>query len=611
MSSQYRVKERVQSVVPEQSDTSPIRQFSQESYLALGTRGRALGLREIVLWCLLYAIAVGGLLYHFGGPRLSDDSYQYLSEAENIDNGYGLKTSVVHFDTERLSGKLPAPLTTFPPGYPLAIAALAETHIPREIAGLILSLASFIFLVPLIVWTAGLLGLSSMATRIALLGLLGNGLASVEAISVASDSLFTMLSFGALVCFLRYEREKATSTALAGSVLIAFAFWVRYAGLFLFAAAVVHLIWQALVHRDRRSVTAVACLSLPAGLIGFLLIRNATLTGSWKGGNTKVVTHALPVVLKQFGASTFHLLFGELPSRLGPKQVIFGVCCLILLLTVAWAIGSKGIRSAISSLFPQARLLVVYIAMYCASMIYTSMSSVITNQSRYFYPLMPVYLLLLGIIVTRVQFLLSARSVRIVCTVCTVLLISSYWGINLEATATEKPGSSHRSVEARFAMPDEMGRSLSSWFQANVPPEAVLVASDGQATEYALKRRTISLVSSQYSDQPWDETAVRTLMERYRAEYLILYPEIDPTIEPVQQESAFLTALVQGQRPEWLQLASENSRVMIFRRLAKKERSQTTSITTSPEILRSRAEAPRKVPAQPPDCGPFGRKASS
>jgi hypothetical protein len=595
MSDHTEVREHRQSVVPVQPSSLRVGPFSQKSWILAGSYNRTLGLWEIALWCLLYAIVVAGLLYHFGGPRLSDDSYQYLSEAENIDNGYGFKTSVVHFDTERLSGKLPAPLTTFPPGYPLAIAALAETTIRRETAGLILSAASFIFLVPLIISASGLLQLSAIATRIALLALLGNAVASVHAVSVATDSLFTAFSIGALVCFLRYERGKGReiSATLGGSVLIACAFSVRYAGLFLFAAVGMYLVWQAIVYLDRWSAMAAACLALPAGLIGFLLVRNAILTGSWKGGNTKLVTHALPEVLKQFGASTFHLFFGEVPARLGPMQVTFGVCFVILLVTAGWAIGITGIRSAIGSLFSRGKLLVVYVAVYCASMIYTSMSSVIANQSRSFYPLMPVYLLLIGLILARVQSLLSVRSARLICTACAVLTVGSYWGINLEATMAQPPGSPHQAVEARFAMPDQTGRSLLSWFQENVPPDAVLAASEGQATEYALKRKTVSLVSSQYSDQPWDETAVRALMQRYEAEYLILYPGIDPTIEPVQRESPFLSALIAGRRLDWLQLAASNNEVMIFRRTATGESPKATRTVGLPEAVQTNGATSR------------------
>jgi hypothetical protein len=101
-----------------------------------------------------------------------------------------------------------------------------------------------------------------------------------------------------------------------------------------------------------------------------------------------------------------------------------------------------------------------------------------------------------------------------------------------------------------------------------VPLDAVVVATNGQATAYALKRKVVSLVGSQYSDQHWDEEEVRAVMQRYGASLLILYPHIDAMIEPVQQESAFLRELIKGRRPQWLQLAAENGQVMIFQRPA-------------------------------------------
>lgn len=529
-------------------------------------------LKEITVWCLLYVATVAGVLYHVGGPRLSDDSYQYLSEAENIQDGHGLKTSVVHFDTERLSGQIPAPLTTFPPGYPLAIAALGETGLSRETAGLILCAASYVFLVPLIFWAASLLQLSAIATRIALLVLLGNAAAGGFATSVATESLFTVFSFGALVCLLQHEiGKKGTGAALVGNFLIGCAFWVRYAGLFLFAAAGVYLVWQAMIRRDRRSLIAAAYLALPAAIIGCLLVRNTELTGSWKGGNTKVVSHAFAGVLKLFVTSTYHLFFGEgVPTRLGPAQVVLGLGFILLLVTAVRTVASTDIRSAMGKLFAPPALLLVYVTVYNACMIYLGVSTVISFGSRMFYPLLPVYFLLCGFFLTRIEGLSHVRMRSLAWTTCVVIVIGSYWAINLQCVMAQRLSSPDQAVEASFAMPNATGRSLSSWFQKNVPPDAVLVATNGQATAYVLRRKTVSLASSLFSDQQWDEAQVRTVMQRYKANYLVLYPGMDTTVEPVQEESTFLTALIQGRAPQWLQLASRNSQVMVFRRLEAK-----------------------------------------
>jgi len=513
-----------------------------------------------------------GVLYHAGGPGLSDDSYQYLSEAENIHDGHGLTTSIVHFDTERSHGQLPAPLTTFPPGYSLAIAAFSRMGLTSEIAGLLVSAASFILLVPLIAYAAAVLELNSMATRLALLLLLGSFAAGVFATAVATESLFTALSLGALVCLLLYERGRAGApVAAAGNLLVGSACWVRYAGLFLFVAVGAYLAWQAFRRRDRRSVIVAAWLALPTGLISCLLVRNMMLTGSWKGGNTKAVAHPLAAILKQFGVSTYHLFFGEgVPTRLGVLQVTLCVglilLLLVLLVTGARLARSLAIRTALGNTFAHAELLLVYVVLYNAGMIYLGMFSVISFGSRMFYPVLPVYLLLSGLILTRVQALPSARSTSVAWTwtACAAAIVGSYWGINLENTMAHRLVSPDRVVEASFALPSETGGSLRSWFDANVPVGAVVVATNGQATAYALRRKVVSLVGSHFSDERWGEKEVRAVMQQYGATFLILYPSIDPTIESVQQESPFLQALIEGQRPQWLQLAAENSKVMIF-----------------------------------------------
>ena len=561
------------STVTPLSGTLPAGKRFLRLHIVFKQLDRTLGPREVLVWCLLFLMALLGTLYHIRGPRLSDDSYQYLSESENLRKGYGFKTSIIHFDTERLSGVIPAPLTTFPPGYSLAIAALALTGLSREMTALVLSAGSFIFLVPLVSWAASLLKLSSMATRLVLLMLLGSAAAGAHATALATESLFTALSLGALLCLLKHERGSGGSltAVLAGNFLLACAFWVRYAGLFLFVAVAMYLVLQANARRDRRSLIAAACLTLPAALIGCLLLRNTVLTGSWKGGNTKAVTHALIPVMKQFVVSTYHLFFGMgVPARLGPLQLTLGLGVVLLVLMVARTTRMSGIRAVIGRLLPEASLLLAYAAVYNGAMIYLGVFSVISFESRMFYPLFPVYLLLCGLVLTRLRSLFTLSTFRLAplaWTGCVALIVIPYLSINLRCIMAQRPGSPHQAVEASFALPNAAGQSLSAWFEANVPPDAVLVATNGQATAYALKRETVSLVSSLFSDQHWDEPEVRALMKRYGANYLIVYPGIDPMIEPVQQESSFLEALAGGWHPQWLQPVTSNNSVVIFRRL--------------------------------------------
>ena len=80
----------------------------------------------------------------------------------------------------------------------------------------------------------------------------------------------------------------------------------------------------------------------------------------------------------------------------------------------------------------------------------------------------------------------------------------------------------------------------------------------------------MSLVHSAFSQTIWTEERVRQTMVRYRAEFLILYPRDDPWHNPVQTESTFLAALIQGTTPAWLRLVADNGEVQIFQAVSER-----------------------------------------
>jgi hypothetical protein len=104
----------------------------------VGTVANGRGNAEPVLWVII-AILAFLLSLRLHGPLLSNDSFQYLSEARNLRDGNGLSTSIIHFDIERRSGIIPAPLTTFPPGFAIAIATLSWLPFSLETAAILCS----------------------------------------------------------------------------------------------------------------------------------------------------------------------------------------------------------------------------------------------------------------------------------------------------------------------------------------------------------------------------------------------------------------------------------------------------------------------------------------
>jgi hypothetical protein len=508
--------------------------------------GAAPGGIELLLWSVLLLLAVLLRAHFAGGPELANDSYQYLSAAEHLRSGEAA-TSLVHFDAERSHGRIPAPLTTFPPGYPLLMALLAATGLDVEQAGILISLAATVALAALLGQAAGLLGAPAATTRVLLLVLMASSALLLPGNQVASEALFTALSLGALLLLLAAEaRARADRGHLAlqlgANALIAAACSVRYAGLFLFAAVALFHAGRWLAGRRPRARQALAAMALSALPIGLLLWRNHVLVGSWQGGNIQAFDNPLPEVLYRFAQSMHHLLLGDAPARFGAPEA--GLALALGLFAAAalpalWRARSRWLAD------PRLRLIGLYLAVYVGAMIYLGARSPISFGPRMFVPLLPVLLLLAGALWRHAG---PPRS-HAVHGAAAALLVVSYAAVNLQFIVADPGIAPHERVRAR----------LDARIESLLPADATLAATDGQATGYVLRRKTLSLATPRFSVQAWTEDAVRSAMRRFGARHLLVYREAAP--------SAFLAALATGSPPQWLQLVADNGEARLFVRL--------------------------------------------
>jgi hypothetical protein len=198
---------------------------------------------EVCLWMLAMAVLIFLSVNKFG-LRFNNDSYQYLSVAENLRTRGEIATSIVEFDPERARGILPAPETTFPAGYPVAINLLAKTGLSPEKAAWLVSMLSMLGVIPLLWWVSGMIGASPNLKRLTVALWCFNAQAIFYACSVATEGLFTVLVLGSVALFVFSEREGKQALRIslpAGMVLIGVAYWVRYAGILILAGIVTYM----------------------------------------------------------------------------------------------------------------------------------------------------------------------------------------------------------------------------------------------------------------------------------------------------------------------------------------------------------------------------------
>lgn len=528
----------------------------------------SLGAREIWLCCLVVALAMLLRTHVVGGPQLSNDSYQYLSTAENFRRGEPAMTSIAHFDAERSHGRIPAPLTTFPAGYPALIAFVSAAGLSGELSGVLVSMLAAIALVAMFGLATRQLGMAAPPAGVLIALLATSSTWVVTGNQVASEALFTALSFGALLVLIAAESRERTQRdyvqlQLAANVLIAAAFWVRYAGLFLFAATACFHALRWLTARTRRPYYAIGAMSLSAALIGAALWRNHLLVGSWKGGNTKEVENGIVELSYRFARTMYQVFLGHRPAELGIAEAVLALALVAILamgLRALW----RSRRAQYSD--PRLQLLAIYIAVYSSAMLYLGARSVISFGPRMFVPLLPVLLLFVGGLCCNAAPVLArpARAWRVLHVVAWIL-VAAYAAVNLRFLLQDPGTLPHERVQERLVAPAADGRSLREWIEGEVSPQATLAATDGQATGYVLRRKVLSLVSEQYSDRPWTEEAVREEMTRFGARHLLVHVAPGEAGAPAHA-SAFLGGLAGGAAPAWLHLIADNGRARLFGR---------------------------------------------
>ncbi len=553
-------EQRKEQALPDSADTlSPTNAAEEQK------RWRPAPVRnEVWLWLLLMVLACLPTVWRAGG-MLFNDSYQYLSMAENLQARGEIATSIIEFDTERSRGRIPAPATTVAPGYPVAIRTVEWVGVSPERAGLLVSLVSMLAVLPLLWWGTGLLGASRNVQRAVALCWASNAGVIVYATSVISEGLFILLSVGGVVLLLYSEKAGESAWKLAvpgGMALIGLSYCVRYAGVLLVAPLCLYVAWRVLFRRER-VVLWISSLAVCLGIVACGMIRNAMIAGTWRGGNDLVVHTPLSKVLHDSASIGYHLFFGLSRPHLGIGLVIVVMAALSIGILLRGNVGKIGARLWCD---PAVLLLLIVVGGYVAGMIYAGMTTmIIYNFSpRYFLPILPELLLLGAAGAAAARHVQTNSRMRHTVGVLAMIALGGYAIENVRDLHRYDYHPEHVRLAGYYQEPTPESRPLGEWVERNIPPDSVVLATDGQASAYALHRLTISLVSPQMSHGKWDENEIRQTMAAFHARYLITYPGASDESAPEQRESAFLHNLAQGEHPSWLALAARTPHVAIF-----------------------------------------------
>jgi Dolichyl-phosphate-mannose-protein mannosyltransferase len=501
-----------------------------------------------------------GSLY---APYIGNDGYQYLDVVANVEAGRCICTNLAHFDEQVAPGRFPVPFTHFPPGYPLLTAAIAALGVPPDTAGYLISAVGFLLTIWLI-WDIGIqLGAHPALTALFCLLWIINEDALTYAATVGTDAIFTAVFLAIAALIVRDLRSSGSKPGFLPAIgaLAGLSYWLRYAGLFVLPVAVMYILWRWLIWPGPRSrktfAWAALGLAAEAALTFSIQIRNTIYTGSWRGGFTSGPTHGWREIPVPAVKAAYHIVFGD---RVITKPDLWSALFLVALLAATW-FSWQGWRSQERTDSRAClRLALIWIgilaAAYTGGLILAALTSVANAFSRYFVPLFPLVLAGLAGIASPGAWRKQGLAIA---------------GMAIAVFALQRPNLSIRPVPPAHLLTVESlsqevqpGVSALAWLRQRVPPSGVLVAVDGQAVHYLLQRPVLSLIEPDSTDRASDPETFRSLMTRFGATYLLVFPSSSSPYLDSQNDIPFLKNLAAGDAPEWLSLAARAPNVAVF-----------------------------------------------
>jgi hypothetical protein len=491
-------------------------------------------------------------------PYLTNDAYQYIDVARNFNAGECVCTHVAHFDEQLATGRLPVEFTHFPPGYPLLMAVLARMGFSLEMAGLVISAAGFLITLWLM-WDIGLtLGAEPWALAILSLLWVGNSHALLDAVRVGTEGLFTAAVVAMAAVMVRDIRSGGRSALLPLVGLIAgAAYWIRYAGLFLIPVAALYLLWRWL-RTPEAKWRALAGLIAEAALTIVLMARNVVYTGSWRGGFNMGVHRSIRLTVVETVKAYYHLIFGDrVVFRLDVWVALF---CLSLAATLflivrawrrsEWVATPKFAPVALAWIF-------CMLTAYVGGVTLTFLTTIAGDLMRYTRPVYPLALAVASLVISAA---LRGRQV-----IAAIALVGSILIIHSRSLVAPPPVPQEEPTREALNLDVEPGVTAGAWLLSHISPGGVMVAVDGQAVEYLLHRDVVAIIEPRATSLRLDEAGFRTLMGRFHARYLLLFPGLAPEFVPEQESIPFLHDLAAGSLPPgWLVPAARNSEVAIY-----------------------------------------------
>lgn len=498
---------------------------------------------------------------------INPDTIQLLDAARHLLAGDGFSSSIIVYESQLQFGRVPAPLTVWPPGFSWLVLLPMKLGLSGEAAAFLLCAIAHLATTWLIFVAARRLAGPWIAAVAAITWLL-HAIALMMVLALYAEPIFIAFMVASYVALIEAGTEQRWSARwlLISGAAAACSILMRYSGVLWPAAAGLWFLLVAVRGRSRQPIRAAFIFgALPALTTAALFLRNFLLTDRLSGGQFEYGGAGGVAVVARHLLWDSNMVLGR-TLRLSP--IVFAIVIGTLVVGTFFAARSSrpgeprhaAVGLAISSI-------AVPVAFLVGNAIE---SSLVFVDYRYWLPALPFLAILLSPVAhdalvairTRVSMGNAMWPATVVgsCALLSVSMLAALperWPIRTAhpTVAVVEQGLAER-------MPD--GRTLREALIAPADARKPLLASLEHRLASQTGRAIVALIDARYTKRLWTSAAVKQLVVTYGIEQVVFFP---PGFEPKYAENAnqhFWNELLAGRVPPWLKPRYVSGRVALY-----------------------------------------------
>jgi 4-amino-4-deoxy-L-arabinose transferase-like glycosyltransferase len=511
------------------------------------------------------------------------DTAQYVSGARNLARGNGFSTSALYLQEHHRLGD-PAPLTAWPPGYSILLAAAhIATGLPPEYLAFWVSMILYLCVPPLLFALDRAGGGSSRSALLVAMTWLIMPLTFQNALEGMSDSAFMATILASFYCYFvgSKERSRRSTWIFMAGLLAAVALSVRFVGL---AAAVTLCICEAIRaigKRDRRSWASLFLLAMPVMFVATaILTRNWVVTGSVRGGDVLPPLATDSNVLKLFYWALADLvgsdaLGGAAGAALLVLVALVGTLGFVSIRTCARVFrrmlsnGREFLSSPIQGVNNTAvALYAVYGSAILALHVYAALHNAAdAPNARYLATIVPIVALYLAAVQRSSP---EGDSVRFSAKLNQRLLFALVLAFALMQLSSI-PGhvvylQSATGIAVDKALRERIdGSDIGAYLAEQVGPGEAVLDIEGQLLNLQLDRTTVGLTPYPYTVRQWTDREVLDLVKRTNAKFVTVISGATESRVRIGQGLPFYRDLLDQKVPDWLVEVHRGPAITLYR----------------------------------------------